>query len=705
MPGSLSRKTPSARITACLAATLLATAMSSGPALAGAPFASKHFTYRADAKKLSEVLQDFAASQGLPIVVDPGLEGTVNANFNTSPEGFLAAMTRSYGLIWYFDGTTLFIYPSRAMQSRVFRMRGYDRQQVRQMLGSLGLGDARFPLRFDDANQTLLAYGPPRHIELVSTVLEQLERDGHDRVGKSIQVFPLRFATAGDRVFGNAKVPGLASTLNSLFSNNSAGGGANGGNQALKGAVNGMVGRADKARAAQATYGLKLPETGGGGNANKRDDEVRANQLGSSDALTPSEAERPFFQAEEATNAIIVRGLPDRMREYETLIRQLDIAQDLVEIEATIIDVSSDAFESLGVDWTFTKDGVTRLTVSPGSPGSQPGTAGSNALTGSNVTTLVGNAGKQLLARIRALEGTGKANILARPKVLGAVNRTATMTDKRVASVRVAGNLDANLFTIEAGTTLQVTPQIVAYADHREVRLSLSIQDGNFEGTVVDSVPVIKQTEISTEATVREGESLLIGGISIESNSKGRSGLPGLSRIPLLGAAFRHDENASFRSERLFLLTPKVIAVGRAAATPTVPTPPPSPAPTPAPAPVPELPAPLAPPPSSSSTPRTGSSQRGFAGPTAVASLTTYGALSPGYVIPTLKPLLTPRAALLPGSTAPAPVVATAATASLNTKTAAGATGKTTTKATAPKAGCAAQAMGLATGCDTKGAR
>ena len=693
-------------LTTLIAAAALAS-MQPAAAADATPFSGKRFVYRADGKKLPDVLQDFAASQGIPVVVDSGVDGSVNANFNTRPEDFLNAMTRTYGVIWYFDGTTLFVYPSRAMQSRVFRMRGYDRQQVRSMLGSLGLGDARFPLKFDDRQQTLLAYGPPRHIELVSTVLEQLERDGHDRVGKSIQVFPLRFATAGDRVFGNAKVPGLASTLNSLFSNNSAGGGANGGNQALKGAVNGMVGRADKARAAQATYGLKLPETGGGSNANKRDDELRANQLGSSDALAPSEAERPFFQAEEATNAIIVRGLPDRMREYETLIRQLDIAQDLVEIEATIIDVSSDAFESLGVDWTFTKDGVTRLTVSPGSPGAQPGTAGSNALTGSNVTTLVGNAGKQLLARIRALEGTGKANILARPKVLGAVNRTATMTDKRVASVRVAGNLDANLFTIEAGTTLQVTPQIVAYPDHREVRLSLSIQDGNFEGTVVDSVPIIKQTEISTEATVREGESLLIGGISIESNSKGRSGLPGLSRIPLLGAAFRHDENASFRSERLFLLTPKVIAVGRAAATPTVPTPAPSPAPvpTPAPAPLPELPAPLAPPPSSSSTPRTGSSQRGFAGPTAIASLTTYGALSPGYVIPTLKPLLTPRAALLPGSTAPAPVVATAATTSLNTKTATSTTGKTTTKATAPKAGCAAQAMGLATGCDTKGAR
>jgi type III secretion protein C len=558
-PGHFPRKTPSARIAACLAAAMLAATMSSAPAQAGVPFASKHFTYRADGKKLAEVLQDFAASQGLPIVVDPGLEGTVNANFNTSPEGFLAAMTRSYGVIWYFDGTTLFIYPSRAMQSRVFRMRGYDRQQVRQMLGSLGLGDARFPLRFDDANQTLLAYGPPRHIELVATVLGELERDGHDRVGKSILVVPLRFATAGDRTFGDTKVPGLANTLNSLFSSGESNG--QGASQTPKAMQNAIVGRADKQKAAQATYGLQLPESGGVNAAAKRDEAQRSNQLGSSDPLAPTDAERPWFQSEESTNAIIVRGLPDRMREYESLIHQLDIPQDLVEIEASIIDIRSDDFESLGVDWNFSQNGTTRLSISPGTTSTTDG-GSSELLAGTNITTLIGNAGRQLLAHVKALEGLGKAHVLARPKVLGAVNRTATMTDKRVASVRVAGNLDASLFTIETGTTLKVTPQIVTYPDHREVRLSLSIQDGDFEGAVVDQVPIVKQTEINTEASVREGESLLIGGISIESDSNGTSGVPLLSKIPFLGAAFRHDETAKSRTERLFLLTPKVISVG-----------------------------------------------------------------------------------------------------------------------------------------------
>ncbi len=546
---------------------LLAAALISLPCIAAAapgeaPFGSKRFVYRADGKKVADVLQDFAASQGLPVVVDAGVDGVVNANFNVRPEEFLSAMMRTYNVIWYFDGTTLFVYPSRMMQSKVFRMRGYDRAQVRQMLGSLGLGDERFPLRFNDANQTLLAYGPPRHIELVSTLLEQLERDGHDRIGTSIRVVPLRYATAADQSFGNSHVAGLVSTLNSLFS--SASTSAGDGSAAPNGGVDAHA-ISERLRSLQSSYGLKMQ--GGSPSAaptSKRDDDGKANTLESAKPAEQLDAERPVFQAEPSSNSVIVRGMPDRMREYESLIRQLDTPQDLVEIEASIIDVSSDDFESLGIDWSFSVNGVQRLAMTPGTPATTPGGTTADTLAGANITTLLGDAGRQLLAHVRALEGKGKAHILARPKVLGTVNRTATMTDKRVASVRVAGNLDANLFSVEAGTTLSVMPQIVTYADHREVRLSLSIQDGDFEGTSVDQVPIVKQTQIDTAATIREGESLLIGGISVESDIDGTNGIPLLSHIPFLGAAFRTHESSRSHAERLFLLTPKIINVGAA---------------------------------------------------------------------------------------------------------------------------------------------
>ncbi len=549
-----------------VAALCLGTALvtaSAAPAAAAA-WQEKTFVYSAEGKKIAEVLQDFAASQSIPIVIDSGVEGTVNGQFKLAPQAFLAAMQKTFGLIWYFDGVTMYIYPSRAMQSRVFRLRGYDKTQVKQMLSSLGLGDSRFPLRYNESEQTLLASGPPRHIELVSTVIDALDEGLKEQVGQSIRVVQLRYAFAADRVSGSATVPGLVSTLNKAFS-----AGMNGslpGGVALPTApaidTAALIGQAQKRTALESTYGQK-PSSTGTDSSSKSDPPP----MGGKDQVSTGKAanEKPFFQAEEATNSVIINGPPSRMDQYEKIVHQLDVAQELVEIEATIIDVSTDQFDALGFDWQYTDTGRGSISVSP--VGAAAG-ATTSVLTGTNITTVVTDAGRQLLSRIRALEGNGKAKIVSRPKVLGVVNRTASMVDKRVASVRVAGNLDANLFTVEAGTTMQVLPQVVPYADHREVRLTLFIEDGNFETETVDDVPIVRHTEIRTEATIREGESLLIGGISVDSDSNSRSGVPGLSRIPIIGALFRYDQKASKRSERLFLLTPKVVQTNRVAAAP-----------------------------------------------------------------------------------------------------------------------------------------
>jgi type III secretion protein C len=537
----------SAAVLAQAALTTTSWAVTPAAATASRGWADKKFTYRADGKKLAEVFQDFAASQSVPVVVDAGVEGNVSASFDGSGDSFLKAMGKTYGVIWYFDGVTLFVYPSGAMQSRTFRLRGVDRLQVRDMLNNFGLGDARFPLRYSEADQSVFAYGPPRHIELVANVIETLEQGSKERGGNSILVVPLKYAVAADRISGSTRVQGLASILNNVFSAAATAAGGNDAIDSARDSVGAVVGSADKRRSAELTYGFKSSGADGGRKGDgKADGKDRAGKVASG----PGD-ERPFFQADEATNSIIINAAPGRMKQYETLARTLDVAQDLVEIEATIIDVSTEEFEALGVEWDFTRNGRGSISVTPGA----------TPISGTNITTLIAGAGQQLLSRIRALEGKNKARIVARPKVLGSANRTAMMTDKRIASVKVAGNLDANLFTIEAGTTLQVQPQIIAYPERREVKLTLFIEDGNFEAAGVDQVPIIKRTEIRTEATLREGESLLIGGISVETETNGRTGLPGLSRIPLLGALFRNDEGSKQRSERLFLITPKIINV------------------------------------------------------------------------------------------------------------------------------------------------
>lgn len=543
-------------------------------AKSGVAWRVPRFVYRAEGKRVSEVLLDFASSQGLPAVMADGIEGTVQANFDTTPDKFLDAMTRTYGVIWYHDGTALYFYPTGSVQSRLFRLKGFRREQVSELLESLQIGDRRFPLRFNSAESTLLVYGPPRHVELVGAAIESLDVGAMERNRKTVRVVPLRFASAGDRTLGQARIRGLASILTSLYSP-----GASAASTEQEAPALTEV-QPDKLRALQGVMGAdnrladvlarKPQEAAGAKPAARASGSTRGLQSPIDDDAPPT------FIADEGTNSIVILARPQRMAEYVETIHRLDVQPVLVELEATIIDVSSDSIDSLGIDWSV-KGSRGSVSVTHPQSGNSTGTF--------NISTLWADAGRELLARVDALNAKGKARVVAKPKVLGVANRPAVMREKRVATVRVAGNLEANLFQIEAGTLLQVTPQITSVPEpgggvSDRIKLSLYIEDGNFEQTSVDNIPVVKRTEIMTEAHVGEGESLLIGGITTTSESSRLDEVQGLGRIPVLGALFRHRNDTSGRSERLFLISPRLVREPVAGTAPVV-APPPSPAPAP----------------------------------------------------------------------------------------------------------------------------
>ncbi len=506
----------------------------------GIAWAVARFTYKADGKRVAEVLQDFAASQGLPAVLADGIDGVVQGSFDSPPERFLDAICKTYNLLWYHDGQALYFYPSQAIQSRLFRLKGFRRSQVTELLDQLRLGDRRYPLRFDANEQTLLVYGPPRHVELVAAAVEQLDAGAADRNRRSVRVVPLRFASAGDRMLGGTRVPGLVSTLNDLFGGTSA--------KPLEEVAHATAAAPQMAEKARALQGAT------GGERTLSELLMRRSEapLPKPAPARPSRGEdddTPQFRADEGTNSVLVFGRPQRMAEYLDLIARLDVRPLLVELEATIIDVSSDSIDALGVAWSVEGQHGS-VSVTPPVGGTPPAF---------RIGTVWSNAGRELLSRIDALSASGKANIVAKPKVLGVANRAALMKERRMVAVRVQGNLEANLFQIEAGTLLQMTPYVNTSEGETRIRLSLYIEDGGFEDSVVDGVPIVKRSEISTEAHVLEGESLLVGGITTTLDSQQKNAVPGLSRIPLLGALFRSNNDKRSRSERLFLITPRVV--------------------------------------------------------------------------------------------------------------------------------------------------
>ena len=554
------------------AAALALAMLAVKPCAVAGGLAGKPFVYDAKEVQLPDVLRDFAGSESIPIVIADGVTGTVNAKFSMTPRAFMDLISRSFGLIWYYDGVAIYVYPSSQIQSRLFKLSGTSAGDARTKLTNFGLLDERYPVRFVPVEDGTLAFaaGPPRHIELLEALISALHDTDSAPSPQVTRSFQLMNAPVVDRTILGVKVPGVLSALLDLY----------GGGQARPAAR-------DLASTTNGTAPVDSMSTllvGDPQDRTSRDgallNATRSLASPSAQALTPNrpaaaaeiykptkarpapQAPAVTFAADESTNLLIVRAPADQMETIASLIAKLDTPAEMFEVQASIIDVSSDEMASLGFDWQFSRN-ASQIQISP------TGTATSTSSSvpqgdGFNITTLLSSGGKELLSRIRALEGHGQARVVSQPKILVAGNHTALLSDTRTASVRVAGNQDAKLYSIETGTQLQVTPRLVTRASGAGIGMEIAIQDGGFSSDTVDNVPIADRSSISTMVTLEEGQALLVGGISVDSTSSGRSGIPWLSNVPLLGALFRVDASQSSHRQRLFLITPRRIRIDAA---------------------------------------------------------------------------------------------------------------------------------------------
>ncbi len=520
------------------------------------------FTYTAKGKNLKELLREFGASQGLTVVVSKEVEGVVNGKFSLLPESLIELMAASFGFIWYAEGNVLFVTPANDMSSEVIRLNNANVSRLRQALEQLDLPTRRFPIIYDARQGTALVSGPSRFVKLVAQTARSVDQVQNAPGDMNVRVFPLRFAWAADLVYTQGgrdqTIPGVANVLSQLYS-------ANGSLARLAPRSSGR-GRLPY----DALRGLSSLGLGSGTSRTAAED---ASPTPSSPALDRG-GSGPQFVADGRLNAVIVRDRPETMSGHEATIRALDVKPGLVEIEVRVIEVNSDAVESLGIDWRL-RTGKVDLQVGRNLPTLSWGTAladsapsiGPNGATvlapapAGVLTTVLGDAGRHLIARVNALAQDGRANLLSSPKVMTLDNVEAVLENLNTFFVKVAGNLDVNLFDVSVGTSLRVTPLIVTDGDVQQIKLAIRIEDGALTGQSVESLPIVRRSSITTQSLVGSEQALLIAGYAQESDSNDSSGIPGLSSLPYLGRLFKYTEKRHSKVERLFLLTPKVVAL------------------------------------------------------------------------------------------------------------------------------------------------
>jgi type III secretion protein C len=514
------------------------------------------FHYRADGIPLAVFLRDLLATQALAVNVDADVKGTVRGQFSDPAQKTFEKVMAAFGLVWFFDGNVVHVSSAADMREQLLPITPLTTAEVLSELDGLGLRDARFPLNF--SKTALSASGPPQYLELVTAAVERLRQRAlamqrYDDV--VIRIFPLRYALAQDTSYligGRAQViPGIATLLRYMMAGS------------VSGKPGGVAAREEAAdRPARALTGLRgqgLAGTSAGASA--RTDLDWQLQSGLSARRNENLVEerdavgaRSRVVADARTNSVVIYDVPAMMKHYADAIELLDKPQELVEIEATVIELSEGASEELGVDWRFQNGRGSGASFDLSSTMST--LAHPVAL-----ATLVSDAARTFTLRLQALQSADRARILSRPRILTLNNTEAVLGSQRARHVRVAGNQQVDLYPITTGLMLRVIP-LIMHDDQggRRVRLVIQIDDGAFNPEAeTDGIPEANSNFIATQAVVGDGESLLIGGYRYQSSSSGKSKVPLLGDIPWLGGLFRTERTAADSRERLFLITPRLV--------------------------------------------------------------------------------------------------------------------------------------------------
>ena len=494
------------------------------------------YTHTSQGEPLTALLSDFAISQGYSAAFTSRVEGTVNGEFSDlPPHSFLTAMRTGYGVEAYILGSTMHFFHQSERRREVLRINSILPSEMRQAL--LRMGALSEDLHSDTSKREGLLFieGPEGYVSgLVASILamEGIEMQEH-----AIRLFPLKHSWADDTSLesatGTTVIPGVASVLRAIATGQ-------------PGPAIHTLHRSDASPT--------LMGTGLSGRREAQDAPVQ-----------PTPTAGPNIIAEPRSNSVIVTDRHSRLPYYEAIIAELDKPLDLVEIHAAIVDINASHTYNLGVNWggARVRGDFAGSAAGMGAPSSAL-SASANA--GFTLSTIYNTTLNRFFADIRALEERGDGAILSRPSVLTVDNVQASLEYTTTFYIKLEGYQAVDVIPVTSGTTLKVTPRILRMPDGKPSRLAMTIaiSDGADPMAVppsswVGGVPPVKKVTINTQATVAEGQSLILGGFYHERRTDGKSGTPGLMNVPVLGYLFgQTDENVQ-RMERLILISPRII--------------------------------------------------------------------------------------------------------------------------------------------------
>jgi len=287
------------------------------------------------------------------------------------------------------------------------------------------------------------------------------------------------------------------------------------------------------------------------------------NNRGSGNVISTEEGEIRITSVIE-TNSLLIQATQNQYSSIQAAIERIDQEPLQVLIESQILDVELNEDLEFGVNWY--------LTNNPDAIGGEAIGDGFDTLTMGGATnffaSIVGPLGNGFIkATVSALDSVTDVRSLGAPSLLVRNNATATITvgtqvpvQSSSISTGGAGNVVSSAQYVSTGVTLTVTPRInpggLVYMDVTQEVSRPGARDPDISAS---GNPPINNKSVTSQVAVQSGQTIFLGGLISEQSSKGRTGVPYLNRIPVIGRLFGSSTKNTFRSETIVMITPTVI--------------------------------------------------------------------------------------------------------------------------------------------------
>ena len=265
-------------------------------------------------------------------------------------------------------------------------------------------------------------------------------------------------------------------------------------------------------------------------------------------------------------NTLLFRGARDQWRQLLPVVREMDVPVPSVLIEVLIAEVTLSDETQSGIDFLF--NGAVRRFGLQGGTRASP-TSGNFGLEARALSLVLDRAG-QTRAMLSAFYTESKAVIRSRPRLvvksgdtanLEVGNEIPTISQTTTGNENVIGPINTvqQVQYRRTGVALSITP-IVQANGLVDLEADLTVSEVRNTSAENRLTPTILNRTLSTSLTLRDGGSLLMGGLISDSRGGGQTGVPGLAKLPGLGRLFRVDSDQHDTTELVLMVIPYVIA-------------------------------------------------------------------------------------------------------------------------------------------------